>query len=140
MTIFGRRAKISRNHWAFMGRVVNILLVEDSYDDAFLFSRCTPEAVKVLHVISAGKAVEYLEREPLPDLIVMDLVLPGMSVNEFLGWFRANQNVRKIPIVLYTGRSRIPADLAGAVFGTFFKSVALEELRANVSEMLTLVA
>src|SRR5262245_43328884 len=121
-----------------MGRAVKILLVEDSQDDALLFRMGVRGQASVIHVSDAEAAIVHLETNPLPDLIVMDLTLPGMSVNRFLHWFRTNPGVQKIPIVVLTGAVQVPEDVRSAVRKTFFKSANLVETRRTVSEIIGL--
>jgi CheY-like chemotaxis protein len=120
-------------------RITNILLIEDNHDDALFFrlglrnSRAT-----VIHVNGVEEAIAHLTNKPLPDLIVLDLVLPGVSVNTFFDWVRANLDVQKIPIVIHTGAIRVPEEVKSAVRKTFFKSGDFTETHLTVSEIIGL--
>jgi CheY-like chemotaxis protein len=91
--------------------VVEILLVEDNPGDV----RLTQEALKEGHVlnnvnvISDGvEALAFLRREgrhagaPRPDLILLDLNLPKMSGREVLAQIKADEDLRRIPVVVLT--------------------------------------
>src|SRR5579859_5456584 len=113
-----------------MGRIVNILLIEDSEDDALFFRMgLRTISASVVHVADAEAAISHLEMHPLPDLIVMDLRLPGMPVNRFLDWIRSRPEAQKIPVVIYTGAVRVPEEVKTAVLQIFFKSLDLVENR-----------
>lgn len=99
-----------------------ILLVEDSEDDvelaayAFKRSRLTPTLVTQ----STGEAaLDYLKRigggdSPRPDLVLMDLQLPGMSGLEVLRRMRADEpGIRRLPVVMLT-TSDDPRDIAAS--------------------------
>jgi CheY-like chemotaxis protein len=90
---------------------MEILLVEDSLADA----RLTIEALRdgnVKHrltLIRDGlEAREFLYREakfaqaPRPDLILLDLHLPGMHGRELLEEIKADFDLREIPVVILT--------------------------------------
>jgi CheY-like chemotaxis protein len=56
-------------------------------------------------VIEASSAEEGLRlaRAELPDVIVLDLVMPGMGGSDFLAELRADQVTCRIPVVIATG-------------------------------------
>jgi CheY-like chemotaxis protein len=93
------------------GRPVEILLVEDNPGDV----RLTRESLKDgkvqtrLSVVPDGDAaLDFLHRRgdhaaaPRPDLILLDLNLPGRSGREVLADIKADENLRRIPVVVLT--------------------------------------
>ena len=93
------------------GSVVKILLVEDNPGDV----RLTQEALKEskmlneLYVVEDGEeALDFLNREgkytdaPHPDLILLDLNLPKKDGRELLEEIKANERLRRIPVVVLT--------------------------------------
>ena len=94
-----------------MSRPVEILLVEDSLGDV----RLTREAFKEgklannLHVVQDGEAaLLFLRREGTykdavrPDLILLDLNLPKKDGREVLAAIKADDNLKRIPVVVLT--------------------------------------
>lgn len=94
-----------------IGRPIEILLVEDSLDDAHL----TFETFKngdVPHRLTwlrdGQDAMEFLirrgrfTRAPRPDLILLDLGLPGKDGREVLTEIKADEDLREIPVVIMT--------------------------------------
>ncbi len=92
-------------------RPVQILLVEDNPADA----RLTQEAIRdteyryQLHLAEDGEeAMEFLHQEgefadvPRPDLILLDLNLPGMDGREVLAEIKSDDNLGSIPVVVLT--------------------------------------
>ena len=62
-----------------------------------------------LHVVSRGtSALDFLYRQgefpdaPRPDLIILDLFLPGMSGKEVLGKVKRDPYLRSIPVIAMT--------------------------------------
>lgn len=90
---------------------INILLVEDNLGDV----RLTQESLKEckinnnLDVVYDGQsAMKYLNKEgeysnsPTPNLILLDLNLPGIKGFELLNFVKTNQRLLKIPVVILT--------------------------------------
>lgn len=88
---------------------LRILLVEDNEDDAILIERSlrrTGFEGELKVVVTAEEAIEYLRPSAreietvLPDLIVLDLKLPGMSGHDFLRWIRAEPYLAMVPVIV----------------------------------------
>lgn len=92
-------------------RPIEVLLVEDNPGDV----RLTREALKegkvwnTLHVVEDGvAAMTFMRREgeyahaPRPDLILLDLNLPRKDGREVLALLKADENLKRIPVVILT--------------------------------------
>ena len=99
---------------------IRVLLVEDNPDDATLTIRALERAKlrNRVHLVGTGlEALAFLRREgqfldaPRPDLILLDLNLPGMDGREVLATIKADDRLRHIPIVIVTA-SRSEEDVA----------------------------
>lgn len=98
---------------------IEILLVEDNPDDVLLTEEVLTEA-KVknhLHVVENGEeALDYLykrgeyENVNRPDLILLDLNLPGKDGREVLVEVKENDDLKRIPVVILT-TSRAEEDI-----------------------------
>jgi CheY-like chemotaxis protein len=105
-----------------LGERVDILLVEDNPGDARLMQEALAEARvrNRLHVVADGvEALAYLRRQhPFasairPDLILLDLNLPGKDGRDVLAEIKRDQDLRRIPVVILTS-SQAAADIARA--------------------------
>ena len=93
------------------GSAIEILLIEDNPGDARLAIEALKEA-KVrnnLHWVADGdEAMRFLRREganaesPRPDLILLDLNLPRRDGRQVLGEIKADESLRRIPVVVLT--------------------------------------
>ena len=98
---------------------IEILLVEDNPGDADL-AREALEGSKFhndLHVVDDGeKAMAFLRQEgpytdaPRPGLILLDLNLPRKDGRQVLAEIKADENLRRIPVVILT-TSRAEEDI-----------------------------
>jgi chemotaxis family two-component system response regulator Rcp1 len=103
-------------------RAIEILLVEDNPGDARLTLEAFKEG-KVLNnftIISDGAdALAYLRRQGphadavQPDLILLDLNLPKMDGREVLAEIKADERLKRVPVVVLT-TSAAPEDVARA--------------------------
>ncbi len=109
---------------------LEILHVEDDPDDAFFFRRALRLAHPDfnLHLEKNGEgAIKYLgevesrqtdDSPPVPDLMLLDLKLPGLSGFDVLSWTRSRETFKALPIVILSGSSlandRKKADELGA--------------------------
>jgi chemotaxis family two-component system response regulator Rcp1 len=90
---------------------VEVLLVEDNPGDVRLTREALKEA-KVrnnLHVVEDGEAAIAFARQegpyanaPRPDLILLDLNLPRKDGREVLAILKADENLKRIPVVILT--------------------------------------
>ena len=89
---------------------IDILLVEDNPADVRLTLEALAGPVRNrLHVVKDGvEAMAFLRREGLyaeavrPDLILLDLSLPGKDGREVLAEVKRDRDLQRIPIVILT--------------------------------------
>jgi len=84
-----------------------ILLVEDDTVDAMTVKRALKELKAmndVVHVTNGEEALEYLraENNEKPCIILLDLNMPKMNGAEFLKIVKADEELRRIPVVVLT--------------------------------------
>jgi CheY-like chemotaxis protein len=96
-------------------RTAQVLLVEDDEGDALLTEKALLAGTRPLaihHVLTGEDALEFL-RNTRPDLILLDLNLPGISGREVLQTVKAHKDWRRIPVVILTS-SRVDEDILKA--------------------------
>jgi two-component system, OmpR family, phosphate regulon response regulator PhoB len=82
----------------------HILVVDDEPDIAAMVAyHLARESYRVRTVGSGSEALEAVERER-PDLIVLDLMLPGMSGLDVLRELRGRPDLESLPVILLTAR------------------------------------
>lgn len=123
-------------------RPLRILHIEDNKEDLILFGRACDAAglSTVFHPVGDGsQAVSYLkgdgefndrERHPFPDLIVLDLNMPGMDGFGFLNWLREESGL-SLPVLVFTISGNVEDKekaLAAGAAGYFVKPRDFETL------------
>ena len=94
-----------------------ILVVEDEKDISDLIEYNLEQAgYKVLCTENGNDAFELIKKEP-PDLVVLDLMIPGMNGKEVCRRVRQEEATRKIPIIILTARAEEVDRIVGFEIG-----------------------
>lgn len=72
------------------------------------------EGFPVEAVASAADALARLAEDPLPEVVLLDLMMPGMDGRELLGRIRSDPRLERVRVVMVTGASGMRAKLASA--------------------------
>jgi two-component system phosphate regulon response regulator PhoB len=119
--------------------VATILIVEDEPDIQELVAYNLEHAGH--STVRAGSAEEAQDkvRAELPDCIVLDWMLPGMSGVDFARWLRADKRTVSVPIIMLTVRGDEEHKLTGLEAGAddyIIKPFSTRELIARVKAVL----
>jgi len=116
-----------------------ILIVEDEADLATLMRyNLEAEGFRVLSALSGDEAAETM-RETLPDLILLDWMLPGLSGIELCRRWRAREETARIPIIMITARGEEEERVRGLATGAddyMVKPFSVPELLARIQALL----
>lgn len=117
----------------------SILVVEDEPAIQELISYNLETAGhRVVRADTAEKALQAV-RAALPDLIVLDWMLPGMSGVELVRRLRSDERARAIPVIMLTARAEEQDKLTGLETGAddyLTKPFSPRELNARVKAVL----
>jgi two-component system, OmpR family, phosphate regulon response regulator PhoB len=116
-----------------------ILVVDDEPDvSALVAYHLARESYRVQTVADGAEAMRAVESD-VPDLIVLDLMLPGMSGMEVLREMRNRPEMREVPIILLTAKREQEDRIAGLSVGAddyIVKPFSPQELVLRVSAVL----
>lgn len=109
-----------------------ILIVEDDVDTAEMLRTLFEEDGYSVHVVGRGSEVFNETRSRLPDLIILDILLPGMDGYEVCRQLRTAARTSHIPIIFLTQKDALSDKLAGLELGAddyITKPFDLDELK-----------
>ncbi|HET9404208.1 MAG TPA: phosphate regulon transcriptional regulator PhoB [Burkholderiales bacterium] len=117
----------------------SILVVEDEFAIQELIAVNLEHAGHtVLRAASAAQALELI-RESLPDLVLLDWMLPDRPGVEFARQLRADRRTRDIPIIMLTARAQEQDKVSGLESGAddyVTKPFSSRELLARIQAVL----
>jgi len=83
-----------------------VLIVEDDVHIAqvlvFMLER---QHYKVIHAADGRAAVQHILSSPVPDLVLLDVMLPYVDGFEILGLIRAQSGWEAVPVLMLTAKS-----------------------------------
>ena len=86
---------------------MNILIVDDDPDLVSLAKRWLErEGHRVRDVGTGSAALEVLALDPLPDLVLLDVMLPRVDGFAVLRKLRAEERTRKLPVMIVSSFDR----------------------------------
>ena len=116
-----------------------ILIVEDEADLALMLRyNLEAESYRVEVASSGDEAVERMA-EGVPDLILLDWMLPGLSGIELCRRWRAREETARVPIIMITARGEEEERVRGLATGAddyVVKPFSIPELLARVQALL----
>jgi len=117
----------------------NILVVEDEPAiQELLALNLTQAGHNAIRALSVEQA-QMLMREALPDLIILDWMLPGMSGIEFARRLKSDEFSKAIPIIMLTARGEEADKVRGLEIGAddyVTKPFSPRELNARIKAVL----
>jgi len=104
------------------------LIVEDDRDIVALFRHVLDLAGYRTEIVLHGKvAAEHLAKST-PDIVLLDLGLPGMSGGEILAMMRADERLKNVPVVIITANAHLVEALPVAPQLVLIKPVNIEQM------------
>jgi len=116
-----------------------VLVVDDIIDVAETIERTLRRAGHETMVAYRGADALEIVRQKHPDLVVLDIMMPGMSGIEVCQHMRANADSAQIPILFLTAKSEISDKIEGFEAGAddyLTKPFDLRELELRVRALL----
>lgn len=116
-----------------------ILIVDDEMSTLMPLKRSLEsENYAVVEAYDGHEAIKKANEE-IPDLIILDLMLPGMDGIEVCQHLKADIQTEKIPIIMLTAKDNINDKVEGLQIGAddyVTKPFVLKELKARIKSVM----
>lgn len=134
-------SQVSMGEFLLRKRLPRILVVDDNQDNTFLMKQLlSSRGYEVETASNAEEAELQMESSP-PDLVLLDVIMPGKSGYELCHEWKNNPARRLIPVVMITGLTDREDKIRGIEAGAddfLNKPIFPEELFARVKSLLKL--
>ena len=94
-----------------------LLVVDDTPDNLSLMSGILKDSYKVKVANSGEKAIKVAESDPTPDLILLDIMMPGMDGYQTCIRLQTHSKTRHIPIIFLTAKAEVEDETYGLELG-----------------------
>ena len=119
------------------------MLVDDEKDQIFFiktaFEDLYGKEYSIIPAESGEKCFKLLEKNVIPDLILLDIMMPEMDGWEVFDKIRGHQDWKHIPIIFLTARSDGLAVSAGGMIADDYieKPIDIPELKIRIDKVLS---
>src|SRR5271155_6144897 len=94
-----------------------VLLVDDAPANIQIANSILKDHYKIRIATSGAKALELVKVVPLPDLILLDVMMPEMDGYEVCTRLKSDPETRDIPVIFLTGQTEIEDETRGFEVG-----------------------
>jgi sigma-B regulation protein RsbU (phosphoserine phosphatase) len=94
-----------------------LLIVDDSAGNIRVLMAYLGEMCEVQAATSGAQALQRLQQDPLPDLILLDVNMPDISGYEVCRQLKASPKTRGIPVIFVTGMTAVEDEKRGLDLG-----------------------
>jgi adenylate cyclase len=118
-----------------------ILVVDDHPDNLELLYFCLSDSDYIVEFANDGKSAIQKVEELQPDLILLDVMMPGIDGFETCRRLKANESSKDIPVIFMTALSQTVDKVTGFNAGAvdyITKPIQAEDLKARVKTHLTI--
>jgi len=118
-----------------------ILIVDDTETNIDILVDILGEEYDVAVAMDGESALEYVEEDPVPDLILLDIMMPGLDGYEVCSRLKASKKTRDIPVVFITAKAEVEDEIKGFDLGAvdyITKPLSPPRVRARIKAHLAL--
>ena len=117
-----------------------VLIADDKIKTASVLSRGLSAAGYEVIVTDNGEEAVELAKKELPDLIILDIIMPGMDGFSANAILKSDKSTRDIPVIISSSQIKMKKmfqdSMGTKIDGFLEKPYTLEELWAKVEEVL----
>lgn len=94
-----------------------VLVVDDTPDNIELLHSILRDDYKITVATDGEKGIELATRDPRPDIILLDIMMPGISGYEVIRELKENENTSTIPVIFITAKAQAEDEHKGLTLG-----------------------
>jgi len=116
-----------------------ILVVDDDSSIRYAIKEGFFTEYEIISADSGKKCFRYLESE-IPDLILLDIMMPEMNGWQVLKRLKESEKLKNIPVVIISARTDITAKKAGGFYADDYieKPFAINDVKNVINKILYL--
>lgn len=99
------------------GKREKILIVDDTLDNLQILMDLLKSDYKIIAATSGEKALELAVQEPVPDLILLDIMMPNMNGYMVLRKLKGMELTKDIPVIFVTAMGEVKDETKGLLMG-----------------------
>ncbi len=118
--------------------MTTVLLVEDSLTETEVLTRYLSQAGLTVVSVKSGEEAHIKLQSQKPDLVILDVILPGQSGFELCRQLKTNANTQKIPVVICSTKGTEADKLWGSMLGAdayISKPVDQQKLMQTIQQL-----
>jgi serine phosphatase RsbU (regulator of sigma subunit) len=96
-----------------VGEKRTVLVVDDAPANLQIVNSILKEDYKIRIATSGAKALDLVKVKPLPDLVLLDIMMPEMDGYEVCAVLKATPEARDIPVIFLTGKTESDDETRG---------------------------
>jgi putative two-component system response regulator len=112
-----REARLTDSNSLDFSERANILVVDDTPDNLAVMSSLLKGTYKVMVANHGERALKLARSTPKPDLILLDIMMPGMSGYDVIRELKADPATQHIPVIFLTAMSETEDEQIGLDLG-----------------------
>lgn len=119
-----------------------ILVVDDTSDNIELLVGILKKDYQILAATSGETALNIIEKQALPDLILLDIMMPNMNGYQVLRKLKNSERTKMIPVIFVTAMAEIKDETKGLMMGAvdyITKPIQPDIVKARVRTHLQLL-
>ena len=100
-----------------MTKKPTVLIVDDTTTNIAILSACLKKDYNLLTASSGQEAINIAQGSPQPDLILLDIEMPGMSGYQVCETLKSDEQTADIPVIFVTGKLDVEDEEKGLAMG-----------------------
>ena len=120
--------------------VSTVLVVEDSLTDTEVLTLYLKQVGLTVVSVQSGEEAQARIRLQKPDLVILDVILPGQSGFELCHSLKSNEDTKQIPVVICSSKGTEADQLWGSMLGAnayLAKPVDLQKLKHIIQQFIS---